>query len=1587
MKHSPAKLVISPQLLVRFILAFSALTLVSQLRGQVGNDNPTGPSGMFNGNITTGCSYDPYTGNATRTVTDIVVSGAVGEYPLAFSRTYNSRNAGGGLWFGGAGGWHHNYEWSLEDSVVRTTPNVQPTSYTVDFPDGRSERFVFSSSDPGYFRPLAGIGDRFQPLNASLLAYLVFPDGGKVEFKATQKQYLDPCCPDGGCGMCTYYYYSFVAQAIIDPYGLKTTLTYNTDTTLQKITEPAGRTLTLTYGVVGQKVISTVTSSDGRAVNYSYIQSTFPPNTSPATALDHVIYYGTSTWTAYYTYQGPNGPYPYAPPLLLTADDAMYPGPMKRIAYTYRTTPNQDNSAPVYGQISSENYYDGTSIGAAVSTLTVTGPTTRMETRGDGKTRTFTYQSGGYLSSCTDFKGVSASQTYDANMYINSVTDRNLHTTNFTSDAHTGLVTQIQYPLTQGDTPGQTQRPTVNYTYTNDYYLYSSQDEIGKTTTFTRDPNTHRITQIGYPDNGYETFTLYNNFGEFLNHRLKTGGTETFTYDGRGLKLTYRNPSNPTGNPTAQYQYDALDRVSGVTDALGSTSGDPNHTTSFTYNARGQVTVITHPNDPIDAQRHTIINGYNPDGTLASTTDELSHVSQFTYDQYKRLRTAKTPDRFTGDTTPHTTSSFYDANGTADDYTHADANPTYITLPGGERSRTAYDENFRKTSVTAAFGTTDAATTSFGYDNVGNVTSVKSPKEQPGQPYANKSTIAAYDERNRVMSVTDARAGATSYTYDFAGHKASITRPNGQVTTYDAYDAMNRLLQQTVKQTPDPDAVTKFTYDSTGSDLFYTMQDPRLVAVASPEKYTFNFDQMGRQTSTVYPPAVNGGASTSESFTYDAAGRLYKFTNRNAKVQTFTYDRLNRPTNIAWNDSGLTPTVTFTYDVAMRVKSINNANATISRTYFNDNLLNTETNTYPGADNTARTVTYTYDADARRATLQYPTNAISFTYNYTNRSQLWKISNTSGGAVLVTNLYDPDGNLVTRTPNNSTSSTYTYDVLDRVTNISHALNGTTRTLQYDYDSVGNRKWTKRDGAKGDVFGYDLNDQSTSMLRDILNPDTTAPGLQTINYDANGNRTSFAAYAPTATYVPNNLSQYASRNSVSAGYDTKGNLTNGFDGSVYTYDAQNRLLSAAKGGVTDTFKYDGLNRQILRTVNGVPIYSIYDGWDLIAEYAPGGTSSSTAYLSGPGGLVKSLTSNRYYYQDASGSTSHLASSTGALLEWYRYDLQGTPVFYDPTNTQRTSSAYSEGHLFTGQQWYRELGLYDLRNRFYSPDVGRFVQADPIGFNGDATNLYRYCGNNPQAFSDPSGLDQLLHPNERQGDITFEVPQFRGGGGGSTGGGEGGGGFSVSSGPLGSQIEIVNGRVGGASFPGLGFSGPRDYLAPREPADPPSAAGGRNGGHWRPGHRRGIPDNPFDNPLSLNLGPDPLQPAALPYFDQYTINISPRLPYVGTAFGFQFSISSTIYGQTFYSAGVQVGRAPGVVSFSGTRNFLTSRYSPNSSGMSQALTHLGWNAGGGVLVGPQWSGSFNGWRPQLSSYGGGIMLPSWQAGVGITYGWGD
>jgi hypothetical protein len=64
------------------------------------------------------------------------------------------------------------------------------------------------------------------------------------------------------------------------------------------------------------------------------------------------------------------------------------------------------------------------------------------------------------------------------------------------------------------------------------------------------------------------------------------------------------------------------------------------------------------------------------------------------------------------------------------------------------------------------------------------------------------------------------------------------------------------------------------------------------------------------------------------------------------------------------------------------------------------------------------------------------------------------------------------------------------------------------------------------------------------------------------------------------YATDEFNRYPSRTingtTTYASYNNS-DMTSGLDGSSYAYDAQNRLTSATKDGVTDTFAYDSLNR--------------------------------------------------------------------------------------------------------------------------------------------------------------------------------------------------------------------------------------------------------------------------------------------------------------------------------------------------------------------------------------------------------------------------
>jgi RHS repeat-associated protein len=64
-------------------------------------------------------------------------------------------------------------------------------------------------------------------------------------------------------------------------------------------------------------------------------------------------------------------------------------------------------------------------------------------------------------------------------------------------------------------------------------------------------------------------------------------------------------------------------------------------------------------------------------------------------------------------------------------------------------------------------------------------------------------------------------------------------------------------------------------------------------------------------------------------------------------------------------------------------------------------------------------------------------------------------------------------------------------------------------------------------------------------------------------------------------------------------------------------------------------------------------------------------------------------------------------------------------------------------FAGREWDADVGLSNNRARWYDPALGRFLSEDPSGF-ADGANLYRYSGNDPVNFVDPTGLFQAGNP---------------------------------------------------------------------------------------------------------------------------------------------------------------------------------------------------------------------------------------------------
>ncbi len=66
-------------------------------------------------------------------------------------------------------------------------------------------------------------------------------------------------------------------------------------------------------------------------------------------------------------------------------------------------------------------------------------------------------------------------------------------------------------------------------------------------------------------------------------------------------------------------------------------------------------------------------------------------------------------------------------------------------------------------------------------------------------------------------------------------------------------------------------------------------------------------------------------------------------------------------------------------------------------------------------------------------------------------------------------------------------------------------------------------------------------------------------------------------------------------------------------------------------------------------------------------------------------------------------------------------------------------------FAGGLTDQDTGLIRFGARDYDPQSARWTSKDPIKFNGDTLNIYRYVNNDPVNLIDPEGLVRMGNPN--------------------------------------------------------------------------------------------------------------------------------------------------------------------------------------------------------------------------------------------------
>jgi RHS repeat-associated protein len=459
----------------------------------------------------------------------------------------------------------------------------------------------------------------------------------------------------------------------------------------------------------------------------------------------------------------------------------------------------------------------------------------------------------------------------------------------------------------------------------------------------------------------------------------------------------------------------------------------------------------------------------------------------------------------------------------------------------------------------------------------------------------------------------------------------------------------------------------------------------------------------------------------------------------------------------------------------------------------------------------------------RLDSVTYPNNTRKLNYNYAsglndNISRLSSLSDNSPTSPTIFESYDYLGlGTVVRRGHLESGVDLTYisqtggtgDAGDKYTGLDRFgrvvdqlwIRSSTATddFQYGYDRDSNRLYRNNvvNPAFGELYhangassGYDNLNQLTAFSRGTLSASISGGTLDTITtpsrsqgwtLDVMGNFTSQTTGTTSVTRAHNMQNEVTAVGQAALTFDANGNLTTDETGRTLVYDAWNRLVQVkdTSSATLANYAYDALNRRITELgpdlaydLFGLTHHFYYSAnWQVLEERVMAVTHAqyvwSPVYVDAlvlrdrDPSNAGALTEHLYVQQDANFNVTALVNTSGTVVERYVYDPYGTPTVYDGNWSALAGSAFAWLYLHQGGRYELQTGLYDFRNREYSPTLGRFVQRDPIGFAAGDTNLYRYVGNGPVNSVDPSGLSEIVLdwlPDGRA--AVYYVPEFLG-----------------------------------------------------------------------------------------------------------------------------------------------------------------------------------------------------------------------------------